>query len=172
LLLAAQVFKSPGEARHQVATAPINLCTILTMTAQEAPSRNWTLLFLAWLIAAISTLSALFLGEVMGYTPCVLCWYQRIAMFPLFPFDPRVVRYALPLVIVGWGLAVFHLALIAGWVPETIKPCQTGVPCSDVKVVWFGFVTIPLLSVLSFSALAGLLLAICTTRTPRNRSKQ
>jgi hypothetical protein len=23
------------------------------------------------------------LGEVMGVLPCVLCWYQRIAMFPL-----------------------------------------------------------------------------------------
>jgi len=146
------------------------------LTTQAPTSRNWTLLFLAWLIATISTLSAIFLGEVMGYTPCVLCWYQRIAMFPLvlvlaaglFPFDPRVVRYALPLVLAGWGLAAFHLALIAGWVPETIKPCQTGVPCSDVKVVWFGFVTIPLLSVLSFSALAGLLLAIWS---PRFRSK-
>lgn len=146
------------------------------MTSPSLPDRHWILLFLAWLIAAVSTLSAIFLGEVMGYTPCVLCWYQRIAMFPLvlvlaaglFPFDPRVVRYALPLVVIGWGFAVFHLALIAGWVPETIKPCQTGVPCSDVKVVWFGFVTIPLLSVLSFSLLAGLLLAI---GTPRFRSK-
>jgi len=146
------------------------------LTTQAPTSRNWTLLFLAWLIATISTLSAIFLGEVMGYTPCVLCWYQRIAMFPLvlvlaaglFPFDSRVVRYALPLVLAGWGLAAFHLALIAGWVPETIRPCQTGVPCSDVKVVWFGFVTIPLLSVLSFSALAGLLLAIWS---PRFRSK-
>lgn len=134
-----------------------------------APARGWTPLFLAWLVAAVSTLGALFLGEVMGYEPCVLCWYQRIAMFPLvfvlaaglFPFDRRVGRYALPLVLAGWLLAVFHLALIAGWVPETIKPCQQGVPCSDVKVVWFGFVSIPLLSVLSFSLIAGLLAAAC-----------
>jgi disulfide bond formation protein DsbB len=127
---------------------------------------GWTLIFSAWLIATVSTLGALFLGEVMGYAPCVLCWYQRIAMFPLvlvlaaglFPFDTRVVRYALPLALTGLGLALFHLALIAGWIPESIKPCQQGVPCSNVTVVWFGFVTIPLLSVLSFSLVVALLL--------------
>lgn len=34
---------------------------------------RWTLVFIGWLIATVSTLGALFLGEVMGYTPCVLC---------------------------------------------------------------------------------------------------
>lgn len=128
---------------------------------------RWSWVFAAWLTAAVSTLGALFLGEVMGYTPCVLCWYQRIAMFPLvavlaaglFPFDPRVVRYALPLAAAGWLLAVFHLGLTAGWIPEDIGPCQQGVPCSDVQVTWLGFVTIPLLSVAAFSLIAGLLLA-------------
>jgi disulfide bond formation protein DsbB len=135
---------------------------------------GWTLTFIGWLIATVSTLSALFLGEVMGYTPCVLCWYQRIAMFPLvfvlaaglLPFDPRVVRYALPLTLVGWALAVFHLALQLGWVAESIKPCSQGVPCSDVQVVWFGFVSIPLLSVLAFSLLLVLLMLI-SLKTPR-----
>ena len=134
---------------------------------EKTASVGWTLTFAAWLIATISTLGSLFLGEVMGYTPCVLCWYQRIAMFPLvlvlaaglFPFDPRVVRYALPLTVPGWGLAFFHLSLIAGWIPQSITPCQQGVPCSDVEVVWFGVVTIPLLSLLSFSLIAALLLA-------------
>lgn len=140
------------------------------MSFEQSPDRCWFWIFLAWLVAMVSTLGALFLGEVMGYTPCVLCWYQRIAMFPLtlilaaglFPFDRRVVRYALPLAVVGCLLAAFHLALVAGWIPEAIKPCQQGVPCSNTPVVWFGFVTIPLLSLLSFSIICGLLLA--TTR--------
>ena len=128
---------------------------------------GWTPAFAAWLIAAISTLGSLFLGEIMGYTPCVLCWYQRIAMYPLvlilpaglFPFDRRVVRYALPLALVGEGLALYHLALVAGWIPEALKPCQQGVPCSDAQSLWLGFASIPLLSAMSFSLIAALLLA-------------
>lgn len=136
------------------------------MTApQHSNDTSWTLVFLAWLLAATSTLGALFLGEIMGYTPCLLCWYQRIAMFPLvlvlaaglFPFDPKVVRYGLPLALAGWLLALFHLALVAGLIPETVTPCQKGVPCSDVQISWFGFINIPLLSVAAFSAIIALL---------------
>jgi len=136
-------------------------------TDLPATAPGWTPTFLAWLIATLATLGSLFLGEVMGYTPCVLCWYQRIVMFPLvvvlavglFPFDPRVLRYALPFVVAGWGLALYHLLLVAGWIPEAIRPCQQGVPCSHVQVVWFGFVTIPLLSLAAFSLIAALLVA-------------
>lgn len=128
----------------------------------------WSLAFVAWLVAAVSTLGALFLGEVMGYAPCVLCWYQRIFMFPLvfviaaglFPLDLRLVRYALPLAVGGWLVAVYHFLLITGVVPETASPCTRGVPCSSVEVTWFGFLTIPLLSVLAFSAILALLCAM------------
>ncbi len=138
---------------------PLNL-------AQPAYPTGWTLIFLAWLLASFSTLAALFLGEVMGYTPCVLCWYQRIAMFPLvlilaaglFPFDARVIRYALPLALVGWGLALFHWGVASGLIPESITPCSQGVPCSVEQIVWFGFLTLPMLSVLAFSVIIALLL--------------
>jgi disulfide bond formation protein DsbB len=118
------------------------------------------------MVASVSTLGALFLGEVMGYTPCVLCWYQRIGMFPLvlilaaglFPFDRGVVRYALPLALAGWLLAVFHWAVASDLVPESATPCSQGVPCSVEQISWFGFLTLPLLSVLAFSAIIALLL--------------
>jgi disulfide bond formation protein DsbB len=129
---------------------------------------NWTLVFVCWLIACVSTLGSLFLSEVMGFAPCVLCWYQRIVMYPLviilpiglFPFDRNVVRYAFPLSVAGVLLAGFHLLLVAGYIPESIKPCVQGVPCSEVQVEWFGFVTIPLLSGLSFLAIAALLMLV------------
>ncbi|WP_082321816.1 disulfide bond formation protein B [Variovorax paradoxus] len=38
---------------------------------------------MAFLVAFASTLGSLFFSEVMKLEPCVLCWYQRIAMFPL-----------------------------------------------------------------------------------------
>jgi len=128
-------------------------------------STAWTLIFAAWLVASVSTLGALFFGEVMQLPPCVLCWYQRICMFPLvlilpvgmFPFDRKVIRYALPLAAIGWPFAVFHVLLIAGVIPESIKPCTQGVPCSEKVIEWFGFVTIPLLSVVAFSTIIALL---------------
>ena len=133
----------------------------------DSPDSAWVLVFLAWLIASASTLGALFLSQVMGIAPCVLCWYQRIFMFPLvfilaaglFPFDPRLARYALPLTVLGWLIALLHMLLVAGIVPEAITPCAQGIPCKDQPIEWFGFLTIPLLSLIAFSAI-GLLLVL------------
>lgn len=127
---------------------------------------TWMLIFGAWLVASIATLGALFFSEVMQLPPCVLCWYQRIFMFPLalilpiglFPLDWKVVRYTLPLAALGWMFAVFHLLLIAGIIPESIKPCTQGVPCSEKVIEWFGFVTIPLLSAAASATIIGLLI--------------
>lgn len=134
--------------------------------ADEAThEKAWTLTFLAWLVAAVSTLGALFFSDVMKLAPCELCWWQRIFMFPLvlilpaglFPLDPGLVRYTLPLVVVGWGFAVFHWLLVLGVIPESLRPCVRGVPCSEVPFEWFGFINIPLLSVLAFSVIIALL---------------
>lgn len=135
---------------------------------------RWSLVFLAWLTATLATLGALFISEVMALAPCVLCWYQRIFMFPLlvilarglFPFDPKVVRYALPLATLGMLVAGFHLLLVTGYIPETLTPCRQGTPCSTVQIEWFGFVTIPLLSFLAFLVINALLLA-STLRSPK-----
>jgi disulfide bond formation protein DsbB len=134
--------------------------------SESAQSSNWTLIFVCWLLACVSTLGSLFMSEVMGYVPCILCWYQRIFMYPLvlilpaglFPFDRNVVRYAAPLAALGTLIAVFHLLLVAGYIPESIKPCVRGIPCSEVQVQWFGFLTIPLLSALSFLLITALLI--------------
>lgn len=131
----------------------------------RAQDSAWTLVFACWLLASAAALGSLFLSEVMGHLPCLLCWYQRICMYPLvlilpaglFPFDRNIVRYALPLSVTGTLIALFHLLLVAGYIPESIKPCVQGIPCSEVQVVWFGFVTIPLLSVASFLLITALL---------------
>jgi disulfide bond formation protein DsbB len=128
----------------------------------------WSLVFASWLVATISTLGAIFLGEVMGLTPCILCWYQRICMFPLvlilgaglFPIDTRVVRYALPLSLAGLGIAVFHLLVSEGVISERLTPCTQGVPCSQQLIEWFGFLTIPMLSVAAFAVITAILIAI------------
>ena len=125
----------------------------------------WTPLFLAWLIALLATAGALFLGEVMGMPPCVLCWYQRIAMFPLvvvlglglLEADGRSVRYATPLAAAGWAIALYHCLVFWGLVTEALVPCGKGGSCADADVQVAGFVPIPLLSLVAFTAIGVLL---------------
>lgn len=125
----------------------------------------WTLVFLCWLIAAVSTLGSLFFSQVMDLVPCSLCWVQRIFLFPLvfvftsalFPLDIRIGRYATPLVAAGWLVAGYQNLLVWGVIEETLAPCQAGVSCSEIDFALFGFVTIPLLSWLAFTAMLGLL---------------
>ena len=126
------------------------------------------ILFTCWIVASISTLGSLFFSEIMELAPCALCWYQRIFMFPLvvilliglLPFDRSIIRYALPLAIAGWGFAFYHFLVYSGFIPESIQPCSQGVSCSETYLDLFGFLTIPLLSLISFSVIIGLLLLL------------
>ena len=134
----------------------------------QQPDRQWSLLFSAWLVALAATLGALFLGEVMGMTPCVLCWHQRIAMFPLvivlglglFPLDTRCVRYAMPLAAVGWCIALYHCLLYWGLVPKDLVPCGKEVSCTEANLNLLGFISIPLLALAAFTAIL-VLLFVC-----------
>ncbi|MGV3548650.1 disulfide bond formation protein B [Rhizobium sp.] len=138
------------------------------MTAKrvETDDGGWMPLFLAWLIALASSLGALFIGEIMGQTPCILCWYQRAFMFPLalvlavaaFRTDRDVWRYALPLSAPGFLIAAYHVALYFGFIPEAVVPCGKGPSCSDAKMTIFGSVPLPVLSLVAFAAISTLLL--------------
>ncbi|NBR48876.1 disulfide bond formation protein B [bacterium] len=129
-------------------------------------NRPWTLLLLAWLVATTATLGALFIGEVMGMTPCVLCWYQRIFMFPLaiilgiacFIDDRRGAVYGLTLALGGLAMAGYHTLLVAGLIPKAWLPCSAGVSCADQKLEILNGVQIPWLSLAAFVTLAFLLI--------------
>jgi disulfide bond formation protein DsbB len=132
---------------------------------RETLDPSWTLLFLCWLVAAAAVLGSLFFSEVMDFPPCTLCWYQRIFLFPLlvlftvglFPFDRAVVKFSLPLAVLGWLTALYHNLLYAGIIPERLQPCRQGVSCTQVQLELFGFLSIPLLSLAAFTLLvAGL----------------
>lgn len=126
---------------------------------------NWTILFICWLIASISALGSLFFSEIMKFAPCVLCWYQRISLFPLvlifstalFSFDKSVVKFALPLALAGWLIAFYHNLLYTGIIPESAQPCSKGVSCTEDYIKLFGIFTIPMLSLMAFSAIVVLL---------------
>jgi disulfide bond formation protein DsbB len=123
---------------------------------------------MAWLLAASGTLGSLFFSEVMGYAPCALCWYQRIMLYPmvitlgmgLFPLDRSAIRYSLPLAVAGWFVALYHNLLYHGIIPEDLQPCRQGVSCTETYMDIFGFLTIPMLSLILFSTIAALLFTL------------
>lgn len=135
---------------------------------------NWYLLFTAWILATSSTLISLFFSEMMQLPVCDLCWYQRIAMYPLvlilplalFPYDPKGARYGGILVVIGWLTALFHVLLVEGLIPESIQPCVQGIPCSETHVNLLGILNIPMMSLLTFTLIGCLLIypIIQTTR--------
>lgn len=131
----------------------------------EQRQAGWGLIFTAWLVAVVSTAGSLFFSEVMELVPCVLCWYQRIFIFPLavvllvglHPLDLRVARYGLPLALLGLLFTLYHVLLFYGFIPANMQPCSQGVSCSDATMVLLGFLPIPLLSLAAFMVITLLL---------------
>ena len=117
-----------------------------------------TLAYAAWIIALVATVGSLFFSEVMDLPPCVLCWYQRIAMYPLVLIiavgivlrDSRMKYYALPLSLSGLAIAIYHNLLYYKIIPDSITPCTQGISCTTVQIEWFGFITIPLMALTAF----------------------
>ena len=117
--------------------------------------------YVVFIIALLSTVTSLFFSEVLKYTPCVLCWYQRIFMYPIvFVSGVNIMRkhsdihyYILPLSVIGFFIALYQNLLVWHVIPETIAPCTAGVSCIDQPFTLFGFITIPLGSMLSFAVI-------------------
>ncbi len=121
---------------------------------------------IALLAAWIATCGSLFFSEVLRWQPCILCWYQRILMYPLAILlaigivrrDRGLHVYVLPFSIVGIGVSLYHYLLIkTDWLPP--PACAVGVPCTVDYLNWFGFINIP------FLALAAFLIITCMMLT-------
>lgn len=111
--------------------------------------------------AVIATLASLYFSEIRHFPPCILCWYQRICMYPLvvilfvgiYRKDTKVYLTVLPLAIIGFCISLYHNLLYYKIIPEAIAPCVTGVSCTTIFIKWFGFVTIPFLSLVAFTVI-------------------
>ena len=140
----------------------------------NSPNRAPLVLTLAFLIALAATLLALFIGEVLGKMPCTLCWYQRIAMFPLVVIlgvaalrDDTAARWtAAPLAIAGLVLAAWHSALFAGLISQAIAPCtKDGPSCTDAAAQTVMGLPLPYLSLAAFAAIL-----VCLSQLKGNRA--
>lgn len=145
------------------------------MNMPDVPqTRAQTALMLAFLTALAATLGALFIGEVLGRMPCTLCWYQRIAMFPLVVVlgvaayrDDLTVRLSAALLASGGlGLAAWHSGLYAGVIPQAVAPCtKDGPSCTDAAAQTVLGLPLPYLSLLAFAAIL-----VCLSQLKGNRA--
>jgi hypothetical protein len=138
-----------------------------TRLAEELGGRHRILLGVATLVALVSSLGSLYYSEVVGFVPCVLCWYQRIAMYPLVAVlavgaisgDVRAWRYGLPLSVVGLLIAIYHVTIQFRPALD-VGTCDASVPCTARYVNEFGFVSIPVMAGGGFLLISALLLAV------------
>jgi len=125
------------------------------------PSALW----LAFLVALTATLGSLYLSEVAHFVPCKLCWYQRIAMYPLVPIlaiaawkrDFSVVRYVVPLAVIGAAISIYHYQL-ERFPSQASVSCSADAPCTVVWIWKFHFVSIPLMALSGFALIVALVL--------------
>jgi len=120
---------------------------------------------IAALTAFVASAGSLYYSQVVGFVPCLLCWYQRIAMYPLVPVlavgllrrDRGVWAYGVPLSVIGLVIALYHV-LIQFRPSLEVVACGTGVPCTARYLAVFGFVSIPVMAAGGFLLVTGLLL--------------
>lgn len=124
------------------------------------------LLQIALFQATIATLGSLIFSEILKFPPCILCWYQRIFMYPLviilavgiWKKDKNLPYFVLPLSIIGLFISAYHNLLYYKIIPESAAPCTLGISCTTKFIEWFGFVTIPLLSLGAFVSITLIIL--------------
>ncbi len=114
--------------------------------------------WLAFLVAAVSTLGSLYFSEEAGFVPCRLCWFQRIAMYPLSVIllvgairkDAAVRWYAGPIAAIGAAIAGYHTLI--EWRPQLdTGACElTGPSCTYVWFREFGFISLATMALTGF----------------------
>jgi disulfide bond formation protein DsbB len=117
-------------------------------------------LWIAAVVAVVTMAGSLYFSEVAHFVPCKLCWYQRIALYPLaitltvgaLRQDSRVWWYVVPQALIGAGFAIYHTQLQA-FPQQHSSFCTITEPCT-VRYVWeFGFMSLPLMALTAFATI-------------------
>lgn len=119
-------------------------------------------LWFALLVSAVSMGGSLYFSEVNGFEPCVLCWYQRIFMYPQVILaavalwkrqERQFFTYSMPLSVIGAAIALYHYVMQRGLAD---LPCPTvgySVSCSQYFSLSYGYITIPVMALTGFACL-------------------
>lgn len=117
-----------------------------------------TILFVAWAASIIAMFGSLYFSEIRQYEPCLLCWFQRIVMYPftiiigiaLIRKDYWISVYTMVLSGIGATVSTYHYLLQkAAFFTDHAIACGR-IPCTGQYINWFGFITIPFLALTAF----------------------
>tara|TARA_Y100000310_G_C20534266_1_gene740048 strand:- start:82 stop:657 length:576 start_codon:yes stop_codon:yes gene_type:complete len=114
-------------------------------------------LLFAFLFALLATAGSLFYSEIAHYTPCKLCWIQRIFMYPLtlilgiawWKKDRTVKRYVMPMSLIGGLISIYHYG-VQRFNFHTTCSANATVPCSIKYTFEYGYITIPMMALTAF----------------------
>jgi len=123
------------------------------------------------IIFSSATLMSLVYQYGFGYEPCILCWYQRIAIFPISILawianlrTSKILQTQI-LILSGLGFCVALFHVFVEQFPGGIDVCGTdGISCTVRYVYEFGYITIPVMSLTVLGV--GLLLTTLAKRYP------
>ena len=123
------------------------------------PSRLLLLAVLA--VATTAMLGSLYFSEVSFFIPCKLCWYQRIAMYPIVIValvgiiinHYQAAWYSLILALIGLPISIFHVLLQRQWLGVSADACSDSL-CALIYVDYLGLFTIPSLAGIAFLMIA------------------
>jgi disulfide bond formation protein DsbB len=173
-------------------TVVIDIFAVFLFFILITPLRRsgWTGRFAAWfgdnaillgfLVAFLATAGSLFYENIAGFAPCLLCWWQRIFLYPqaLLLFIALIWRgrdagartlariNSIVLSLIGVSISIYQTLLQAGAIGNDLIPCDaTGVSCQHVYFINYGYVTIPAMALTAFA------LIILFMYSPRRKEK-
>lgn len=119
-------------------------------------------LLVGFLISGLAMAGSLTYSDVIGYAPCVLCWFQRILMYPqvlimgvaMYRRDMSVRLYGLILSVVGAVIALWHYLGQLGFGTLPCSAVGYSVSCAERFVMQYGYITIPLMAFSAFALIA------------------
>jgi disulfide bond formation protein DsbB len=164
-----KLFFALGAIAANVMTVALIAIGVVGRNKHESPFeflRGFTL-WLASGVAIAAMFGSLYLSEIVRLIPCKLCWYQRIAMYPIaimLPIaawrrDNGIRLYAAVLALIGLGVAIWHRLMQAFPNLDSGACAAVGPPCSAPYIKEFGFVTIPYMALSAFILILVLLWA-------------
>lgn len=120
---------------------------------------NQNAILFAFIVALVSMSGSLTYSELVGYTPCELCWFQRILMYPQVLIlgiaflikDKNAYLYSIGLSVLGIIIATYHYLLQLGFAPAICSAVGSAVSCAQTPFFGFGYITIPMMSLTAFS---------------------